>query len=127
MTLFDKLKFWEKKEEFPSFERYPTGIPDSIPPWEAATPGTPEPLSEGIPGFDSPTAPPRPMPSPQAFPSVQPIERQMSQEQPKDLEIISLKLDAVKNALESINMRLERLENMIAGKSEQEQHKVWYR
>ncbi len=121
--MFEKLKFWEKKEEEPlGFDRYPTGIPDSMPSWD--TPGTPEP-NQGIPGFASSTAPPRPMPQPQSFPSIQPLERQP--EAPKDLEIISLKLDAIKNALESINMRLERLENMISGKSEKEQHKVWYR
>ncbi len=118
--MLEKLKFWEHKEEeplFPSQERYPTGIPDSLP-------GTPEPRPQ-FPGFASETAPPRPLPQPSPFPSLQP--RAPEVEQPKDLEIISLKLDAIKNALESVNMRLERLENVIVGKSEREQRRVWYK
>ena len=40
----------------------------------------------------------------------------------KDLEIISLKLDSLKNTLEAINARLARLEKMAEGGGEEFQH-----
>lgn len=106
-----KLKFWEKKEEgnlsnLPDIPSYPTGV----------EPGTPPP--------DHGTRPPSPQPYYQA--PVKPIER-VQEPQGKDHEIINLKLDAIKNSLESINMRLEKVENILLQKSPQEQKRVWYK
>ncbi|MFQ5620303.1 MAG: hypothetical protein ACE5FT_00495 [Candidatus Nanoarchaeia archaeon] len=130
MGLLDWFKK-KKGEDIAGLQSFPTGIPETESPFPGMTPGTPpiEPLpgeqAPGVPAWKSETAPPRPMPEPKPFERVAPMHTET--EGRKDHEIINLKLDAIKNALESINMRLERLENTLAGKTEREVKKVWYR
>lgn len=125
MSVFDKLKFWKHEEEpigefgdldaaFPTGggPPFPTGIPESsshqdfgsLTPMAYNQSSSPPPQVT----ITSPT-PPYQVVQPQ--PLYQPVQQPMN----KDVEIISLKLDAIKNTLDAINMRLERLEHIARG------------
>lgn len=125
MSVFDKLKFWKHEEEpisefgdldaaFPTGggPLFPTGIPESSPheDFGSLTPMSQHPSTGSSPTvtITSPT-PPYQVVQPQ--PLYQPVQPPMN----KDVEIISLKLDAIKNTLDTINMRLERLEHIARG------------
>jgi len=113
MGILEKVKFWKKEEK------------------ESELPGTPFPGAEPSPQatfgqepIEQPgpfeTKPPSPFEAPPRSPlePPSPFEESLSvgpsakpqQAGGRDLEVISLKLDAIKNTLESINLRLERLE-----------------
>jgi len=112
MSILDKVKFWKKEEKeselpgtpFPGAESSQQGMFEKKPieqpsPFETKAPSP----------FEAPPRSPLEPPSPfeeslSVGPSPKPPQTG------GNLEIINLKLDAIKNTLESINLRLERLE-----------------
>jgi len=97
MAIWDKLKFWKKKDEFPT-----------LPDLGAATP-LPEEEKFGR-GFEMPDHPA--FGQQQSFGQFQQMQYPQQQVRDKDLEIISAKLDAIKANVESISQRIERLERL---------------
>ncbi len=92
MSVLEKVKFWKKEPE-------------------QELPGTPfpEPFTQEKHEFSSPFGEPKP---PESLSLGAPIPQpSLQQAGGRDLDMINLKLDAIKNALESINLRLERIEH----------------
>ena len=103
MALLENLKFWKKDE------------PDELP-------GTPFPETSPIPPAPGGDILEQTTPGAQPLPSEKPFSFDKGdlslgttpppqQQGGRDLEIISIKLDAIKTTLESINLRLERIEH----------------
>lgn len=120
MAFMDKLKFWKHEEDplaglgelesaFPTGggPPFPTGIPENrhTEDFGALTPMSPHEQAPSI----TPAQPQFQIVQPQ--PLYSPVQPPLN----KDMEILSLKLDAIKNTLDTINMRLERLEHMSRG------------
>jgi len=122
MSFLDKLKFWKHEEEpldrefgelesaFPTGggPMFPTGLAEEKP---MESFGQLSPMNQTAQGPGSmnpmtvtPAGTPYQLVQPQTM--YQPVQPPLN----KDLEIISLKLDTIKNILDTINMRLERLE-----------------
>ena len=128
MSFIDKLKFWKQEEAPPDWMSksegmgemetsypagggppFPTGLPPSTAPSEfgSLSPIGSAPLHEQ--GTISPAPPSYQIVRPQ------PLYQQVEAPLNKDVEILSLKLDAIRNVLDTINMRLERLEHLTRG------------
>lgn len=122
MGVFDKLNFWKKKDDLGMAEldkslSMPTGIPSS---------GSESNL--GLGGLNS-----QPYSSPQqSYPSQMPPQydynqspQSFQQDQAytlqKEVEVISIKLDAIKAAIENISQRLANLERFAYSNNEQQQ------
>lgn len=119
MGFFDKLKFWKQEEPdllqdygdlesaFPTGggPAYPTGIPES----KSEDFGNLTPLSPTLqsPQTTATTSSSVPYQIVSQQPMYQPVQAPLN----KDMEILSLKLDTIKNILDTINMRLEKLEH----------------
>lgn len=122
MAFFDKLKFWKPEESTQDWMTdltgespmgggppFPTGIPASTTPAEFGS-LTLNPTSPGLePVSITPSQPAYQLVSPQ------PLYQQVQGPMNKDFEILSLKLDTIKNMLDTITMRLERLEHITRG------------
>jgi len=136
MGLLDKLKFWEKDDEFelgkpdfgaplPGEQRGGEIAPPGGLPGERGSadfglgpsPGAPGALGgqEKVPAAFPQQMPPR---EPRVTPAA-PIQAPPITGATRELEIINLKLDSIRNTLENMNIRLERLEKMARG----EEHK----
>ncbi|MBS3176216.1 hypothetical protein J4457_03195 [Candidatus Woesearchaeota archaeon] len=127
MAFMDKLMFWKKRDEFGDLGKE-FGAPELGLEGGFGKEGF---GGEELPGFGEPS----PSPSqPQAFGAMPPARvpmRAMEQvgqpmqafpEQPsisKDIEIISVKLDSIRNTLEILNQRIARLEKIAEGETEQ--------
>jgi hypothetical protein len=112
--------FWKKdKEEFPGLDTGLPGIEPNLPGLEPAMPGTPEDFTPQPqttfqpPGSESLT--------PESFERktrLQPTSLETKQEYtlPKDMEIISAKLENLRLSFEVLNQKLDNIERMLKEK-----------
>ena len=125
MSFIDKLKFW-KHEEPPEDWMSGLGEPESTFPTGGGPPfptglapstisndfGS---LAQGPTSIGHEQATLTPVSPPYQIVQPQPLYQQVQPPMNKEMEILSLKLDAIKNILDTINMRLERLEHITRG------------
>ncbi len=122
MSIFGKLKFWKKHDDFEDLinqpmpqdnlglEPKPPGLEEKSP-FENLSPGT-QPTSQSLPPSPfqtEPTTPATPFAKATAPPGPQ-----------RDLELISSKLDTIKALLQSLDQRIGNLE-----KGNQPRQKLW--
>ncbi|HLD05368.1 MAG TPA: hypothetical protein VJG90_06630 [Candidatus Nanoarchaeia archaeon] len=109
MSFLDRLSFWRKKDEY----NFDTGLPPDL---GAASPDTAysTPSAGGLPeigqSFDKPSNFEK-----QNYGTPLGFERNTSAPAPspnREIEIISLKLDAIKAELDAVNQRLIRVEKL---------------
>lgn len=127
----DKLKFWKKEEDEFELDKE-LGMPGEAPrpgalPGEeyglGPTPGEPGALGGGPLGVEKPELglpqkqEPRITPALQQAPPVTGATREM--------EVLNLKLDSIRNTLETINIRLERIERLARGEEHHPPPKQW--
>jgi hypothetical protein len=121
MGLFDKLAFWKKSEDLglsnmdanlPSPSKFDTNLGMNTPPMESQSPYPPSSFQpqQNYGGGQS-----------QAFPSMQ---QDQTYAIAKELEVISIKLDALKAALENISQRLYNLERLAYNDNEQQNNTI---
>jgi len=144
MAILDKLKFWKKKEEefepegFGTLEEKPLeGMPGEPGMLPGEGPGPELPPMEGLPeepgmlpgekpdlsltpGGEA-TMPSEYKPMEQRAPPPVQTPQPAQPPQMNQMEVISAKLDAIRATLDSINVRLERIERATHGKEETKQ------
>jgi hypothetical protein len=122
MAVLDKLKFWKKKDAFPSLD-LGAGLGKDVGGFSKDTTsglgGTgelgfkPTDISLRGPGADTVFEEPKLTPSPMT-PGYGGFQQQAKPDMmAKDIEIISSKLDAIRATLETVNQRLTNLENYL--------------
>lgn len=133
MSIFSKIAFWKKKDDFGDFEK-DLGLDKELGMGDLTTGMSPD-LGIGM-----ETQEPHKYPSyQQPQQSFQPFQQNLQQgfQQPvqqmsdrdyihaKSLEVISSKLDALKAAIESINQRLANLESIAKGEQEDKRRRYF--
>jgi hypothetical protein len=138
MGLLDKLQFWKRKEE-ESFDMgsYPALTERPAPPAMQGMdmpPGAMAGMHTGMPGENAPAmpglddmsqVPPPPMrglggqPAPSAF-APAPIQQPQGPDVGREMQVVNAKLDTLKALLDSVNMKLDRMERAQTPKEEVE-------
>jgi len=136
MSIFSKLMFWKKKDEFADFglgdkgavPGMNLGLGPELGAGAELTQGTEMQPSLGMPMQQPPIQQPAPFQAPAQPPFQSPAQPQMQGQEytnSKNLEVISSKLDALRASLDSINQRLANIENIARSEEEQRYKKRW--
>jgi len=135
MAILDKLKFWKKEEEefkpeegfgaLEEKETMPGGELGRLPGEELGGLGPDLPPMEGE--EKPPTGIPPELTGIEHKPPshVPPTYAEIPPQQLNQTEVISAKLDAIKASIDSINVRLERIERATA--HHDKEHETWYK
>jgi len=114
MSIFGKLTFWKKGEEGDTALPEPAGLGDETgipPPNYPPAPGPGE--MSGPDTLPPPAAMPEPqIPQPYQAPQPAAVQSQQAYTSSKDIEIISVKLDSLRAAVENLSQRIAAIERM---------------
>lgn len=114
MGILSKLAFWKSEDDLPNYDKLTESRLPDLKGIEVGTPPPGDPFLRDIghesEGFRNNPPPFSPREQPQSFQFQH--TAQIPQTTAKDMEVLSLKLDAIKTLLENINLRLQKIEQM---------------